>query len=100
MRVAISELAPFHVRNVVFEALRHGEMFGADVVDHFIDLVDWAHAARADQETVAMLRLLHDASQRYELGELPLDGYQDLCVSLFFPVPAGRGFRRRRTRGN
>lgn len=86
MSIAISDLAPLQIRNVVFEALRHGDAFRADLVDHLVDLIDWRHTTHADRETVVMLRLLRDASQRYELGELPLDGYRDLSVSLFFPA--------------
>ena len=86
MQLATSELTPFHIRNLIYELLRHGEMFGADVVDHFLNLLDWTDAAQTDRETVAMLNLLRDASRRYELGDLPLSGYQDVCVSLFFPA--------------
>jgi hypothetical protein len=94
MPIAISDLAPFHIRNVIFEALRHGHAFRADIVDHLVDLIDWSHTHRADRETVAMLRILCDASQRYELGELSLDGYRDLSVSLFFPVRTKHSPRR------
>ena len=84
MSIAITDLAPLQIRSVIFEALRHGHAFRADLVDHLVDLVDWHHTTHADRETVLMLRLLRDASQRYELGELPLNAYRDL--SLFFPA--------------
>ena len=93
MPIAISDLAPLHIRNVVFEALRQGDAFRADLIDHVIDLIDWRHAPHADRETVLMLRLLRDASRRYERGELSLNGYRDLSVSLFFPAPRQRSPR-------
>lgn len=94
MLIAISDLAPLQIRNVVFEALRHGDAFRADLIDHLVDLIDWRHTPHASRETVVMLRLLRDASQRYELGELSLDGYRDLSVSLFFPVHTRSRHRR------
>ena len=98
MPIAISDLAPNQIRNVIFEALRHGDTFRADLVDHLIDLVDWRHTSRADRETILMLRLLRDASHRYELGELSLDGYRELSVSLFFPARTRRSPRTPRHR--
>lgn len=97
--ISLGDLDPLHVRNVVFEALRHGERFRADLVDHLLELVDWRHTRGVDGETLRMLRQLQDASERYELGELSLDGYRDLSVSLFFAAPIGRSRRRRYDRG-
>lgn len=85
MSVAIDQLEPLHLRNLVFEALRRSGAFGADVIDQFLDRLDWTNAGEANPETVAMLGLIRDASRQYERGDLPLSGYRDICVAVFFP---------------
>lgn len=85
MQVPIKELSPLEITSVVFEALRGGEGFQADVVDAFLGVIDWRAADEAPSETVAMLNSLKEAADRYEQGELSLASYRDRCVGLFFP---------------
>lgn len=95
LRISLDDLDPLHIRNVIFEALRQGDAFRADLVDQLLDLVDWRRNRGVNPETMRMLRLLRDASDRYELGELSLDAYRELSVSLFFPAPTKRSRTQR-----
>lgn len=90
MPMSVTELAPIQIRNFVFEALRAGEPFRAELIDTLVIEVDWTEVDRASGETVAMLQQLRVASERYEVGELSLTGYRDQCVALFFPTRARR----------
>ncbi len=90
MPVSVVELAPIQIRNLVFEALRDGDRFQAELIDTLVVEVDWTEVDRANGETVAMLQQLRVASERYEVGELSLVGFRDQCVALFFPTRARR----------
>ncbi len=90
MPVSVVELAPMQIRNLVFEALRGGDPFRAELIDTLVIELDWTEVHQAGNETAAMLEQLRVASERYEVGELSLVGYRDQCVALFFPTRVTR----------
>ena len=90
MGVPIEQLSPIEIRNVVFEAVRDQEMFGADLIDRLLASIRWRGAHYARAETIDILMVLHGASHRYETGELSLNGYRDACISVFFTSRVAR----------